>query len=469
MIFSSLTFLFAFLPCVLVVYFIIPNRMARNFILLLFSLGFYAWGEPIYVFLMLFSMVSNYLVALIMEAFRKKGKTSMVKGMLIIGVLINLGLLGFFKYADFFIQNSNWLLHLNLPLLNISLPIGISFYTFQIMSYVIDVYRGTVQVQKNFIVLSTYVTLFPQLIAGPIVRYETVEEELAYRKETLNDFAYGIRRFLIGLGKKVLISNQVGFIADQIFQVEGSSLGLSMAWVGILAYAFQIYFDFSGYSDMAIGLGKMFGFHFLENFNYPYIAQSITDFWRRWHISLSTWFRDYVYIPLGGNRVSQARWFLNIFIVWFLTGMWHGATWNFILWGLYFGVILVFEKLIGLRILNKIPRVFRHGYALLLILFGWVIFRCEDLTQIGYYLNALLGFNGNNTLKAFYNLSIAHMWPYLVLAAIGSGPWVGKLIQKMDQRTWSGLLLDFSLLGIFVLCVLFLVNNSFNPFIYFRF
>lgn len=469
MLFSSLTFLFAFLPLVLICYFVIPNRMYRNVILLIFSLAFYAWGEPVYVFLMLFSMISNYVIAIIMDRFRQKENDKMTKVMLWVGVFVNIGLLGFFKYTDFLIGNMNYMFSLTIPLLKISLPIGISFYTFQILSYVIDVYRGNVKVQKNFIVLSTYVTLFPQLIAGPIVRYETVENELETRKETMNDFAVGIRRFIVGLGKKVIISNQVGFIADTIFNLEGSNLGFTLAWVGIIAYTFQIYFDFSGYSDMAIGLGKMFGFNFLENFNYPYIAQSITDFWRRWHISLSSWFKDYVYIPLGGNRVSRNRWYVNIFIVWFLTGMWHGATWNFIVWGLYFGIILVFEKLIGLKILGKMPRIFRHLYAIILIIFGWVIFRCEDLSQIGYYFNALFGLNGNNTIKAFYNLSIAHLWPYLVLAFIGSTPLIGNLIKKMDTKTWSGILLDIGLFGVLAICVLFLVNNSFNPFIYFRF
>lgn len=469
MLFSSLTFLFAFLPCVLICYFIMPNRGMRNFVLLIFSLGFYAWGEPAYVFLMLFSMVSNYLVAIFLDNFRKKGNMKMAKAMLVFGVLLNLGMLGFFKYTDFFIQNINLLLKTSIPLVGISLPIGISFYTFQIMSYVIDVYRDKVKVQKNFVVVSTYVTLFPQLIAGPIVRYETVEEEMLTRKETFFDFSEGVRRFIIGLGKKVLISNQVGLIADRIFAVEGNTLGLSMAWVGIFAYAFQIYFDFSGYSDMAIGLGRMFGFHFLENFNYPYISQSITDFWRRWHISLSSWFRDYVYIPLGGNRVTKPRWLLNIFVVWFLTGMWHGATWNFILWGLYFGTILVIEKFFLLKLLEKLPRFVRHVYALFFILIGWVIFRCEDLSQITYYLNALFGANGNNVLKAFYNLSIAHLWPYMILAFVGSMPFVGKLIQWMNRHWFTGILLDFCLLGILGLCVMFLVNNSFNPFIYFRF
>lgn len=469
MVFSSLTFLFGFLPLVLICYFIIPNLTYRNLVLLVFSLAFYAWGEPKYIILMLISIIGNYVLALFVDFYNKKGNQKLKVLFFLLDVLLNLGFLGYFKYTDFMIGNINALFGSNIPLMKIALPIGISFYTFQIFSYVIDVYKGSVKVQKNPLTLGTYIALFPQLIAGPIVRYETVEEELSNRKETFHDFAEGIRRFLIGLGKKVIISNQVGLIADTIFALEGESLGLSLAWVGILAYTFQIYFDFSGYSDMAIGLGRMFGFNFLENFNYPYIANSITDFWRRWHISLSTWFRDYVYIPLGGNRVSKLRWYFNIFAVWFLTGMWHGATWNYILWGLYFCVILVLEKMFLLKVLNKCPGVLRHIYALLLIIFGWVIFRCEDLTQISYYLNALLGANGNNTIRAFYNISVAHLWPYLVLAAIGSTPLMGKILKWMNKNAFTGILYDLFLLGVFFVSVMFLVNNSFNPFIYFRF
>jgi len=469
MVFSSLTFLFAFLPLVLICYFIIPNLTYRNLVLLVFSLAFYAWGEPKYIILMLISIVGNYVLALFIDFYNKKGKQKLKLLFFLLDVLLNLGFLGYFKYTDFMIGNINALFGSNIPLMKIALPIGISFYTFQIFSYVIDVFKGTVKVQKNPLTLGTYIALFPQLIAGPIVRYKTVEEELSCRKETFNDFAEGIRRFLIGLGKKVIISNQVGLIADTIFALEGETLGLSLAWVGILAYTFQIYFDFSGYSDMAIGLGRMFGFNFLENFNYPYIANSITDFWRRWHMSLGTWFRDYVYIPLGGNRVSKPRWYFNIFAVWFLTGMWHGATWNYILWGLYFCVILVVEKMFLLKVLKKCPGILRHLYTLLLIIFGWVIFRCEDLTQISYYLNALFGANGNNTIRAFYNISVAHLWPYLVLAAIGSTPLMGKILKWMNKNAFTGILYDLFLLGVFFVSVMFLVNNSFNPFIYFRF
>ena len=467
MLFSSLTFLFAFLPCIILAYFLIKNRTYRNCILLFFSLGFYAWGEPIYIILMLFSLISNYITALVMDKYKHNPK--MHKAVFIFGILLNLGLLGYFKYSNFFIGNINSVFNLSIEFLKISLPIGISFYTFQILSYFIDVYQGKVKVQKSFLILSTYVALFPQLIAGPIVRYQTVEEDLLSRKENIDDFAQGIRRFIMGLGKKIIISNQAALIADTIFATNMNDLGFSLAWVGIIAYTLQIYFDFSGYSDMAIGLGKMFGFRFLENFNYPYIATSITDFWRRWHISLSSWFKDYVYIPLGGNRVSKKRWLINIFIVWLLTGMWHGATWNFIIWGLYFGVILVLEKLFIGKYLKKSPKVVQHIYALLFICIGWVIFRSVSVDQILLYLKAMFGLNGFNSIKVFYNLSIAHLWPYLVIGIVASTPIFKKMFDKMNSKLISGIVFDLFLFLVFFICVMFLVNNSFNPFIYWQF
>lgn len=468
MVFSSLTFLFCFLPLVILVYYLWNNRTYRNLVLLIFSLGFYAWGEPVYIFLMLLSLLINYFSALLIDRYAQDNK-KYAKFYFILNIIFNVMMLLVFKYADFMIKNVNFLFHLNLPLLRIALPIGISFYTFQIFSYVIDVYQGSVKVQKSFIMLSAYITLFPQLIAGPIVRYQTVENELKHRKENILDFSNGIRRFILGLGKKVLIANQVGFIADTIFSFNNGSLQTSAAWLGIVAYSLQIYFDFSGYSDMAIGLGQMFGFHFLENFNYPYIAQSITDFWRRWHISLSSWFKDYVYIPLGGNRVKLGRWFINIFIVWFLTGMWHGATWNFILWGLYFGSILVLEKLFLLKLLNKLPRLFRHLYALVLILFGWVIFRANDISEILNYFKSLFNVHGNNSLKFFYNVEIAHLTPYVLIGMLGCLPIFNKLFKRLNRTLIGGLIFDLFLMIIFILCIIFLINNSFNPFIYFRF
>ena len=465
MLFSSLTFLFAFLPILIILYYVIPNRTFRNVILLIFSLGFYAWGEPIYILLMIFSIVFNYFMALLID----KNTNGLKKLIFIFSLLVNIGLLAYFKYMDFFITNINNIFSINLPLMNIALPIGISFYTFQIMSYIIDVYRGDVKVQKNIIIVGTYVSLFCQLIAGPVVRYQTVEDELQNRKENFDDFSNGLRRFIIGLGKKVIIANNVGLIANAAFNATNNELGVSFAWVGAIAYTLQIYYDFSGYSDMAIGLGRMFGFHFLENFNYPYTALSITDFWRRWHISMSSWFRDYVYIPLGGNRVPKWRWFLNIFIVWFLTGMWHGAEWNFIVWGLYYGLILVIEKIFMGKLLDKLPKIIRFIYSIFLIIIGWVIFNCTSFTQIANYLGAMFGNNGFNSIKVFYNLSIAHLWPYMLLGIIGSTPLIKKIYDKMNTKVSTGIIYDVFLLGVLFLCVMYLVNSSFNPFIYFRF
>ena len=342
MVFSSLTFLLLFLPITLFFYFIIPKTKTnlRNIVLLIVSLIFYAWGEPIYILLMMFSIIINYFLGLILDKSNKR------KLWLIISIFFNIGLLFFFKYTDFFLSNLNNLFNIEIPLLNLTLPIGISFYTFQILSYVIDVYRKEVQVQKNILKLATYITLFPQLIAGPIVRYITICDELNKRDESIKNFASGLRRFILGLGKKVIIANNVAILADAVFNNSPNGVGSLIIWLGAIAYTIQIYFDFSGYSDMAIGLGKMFGFNFLENFNYPYIAKSITDFWRRWHISLSSFFRDYLYIPLGGNRCSKIKWFRNIFIVWFLTGLWHGASWNYIVWGVILWYNFSFRKII---------------------------------------------------------------------------------------------------------------------------
>ncbi|MGN1133904.1 MAG: MBOAT family O-acyltransferase, partial [Oscillospiraceae bacterium] len=366
MLFSSITFLFAFLALVLILYFLVPRKL-KNPVLLLFSLVFYAWGEPIYILLMLASIITAYITGIFADKKRKNAGRHTPIIALIIAVIWNIGLLLFFKYTDFFITNTNNIFNLDIKPLGLTLPIGISFYSFQTLSYVIDVYRGEVRAQKNIITLATYVSLFPQLIAGPIVRYQTIEDQLTERHETLDKFAEGVKRFAIGLGKKVLLANTIGSLFDQISNTPQSQMSVLASWMGILAFTFQIYFDFSGYSDMAIGLGKMFGFEFLENFNYPYISKSITEFWRRWHISLSSWFRDYVYIPLGGNRKGKLRQCFNIMIVWSLTGFWHGANWNFLIWGMYFGVILLMEKLFLLKGLNKLPSFFQHIYALLLI------------------------------------------------------------------------------------------------------
>ena len=373
MVFSSITFLFYFLPLVLFCYYLVPYKL-KNFILLIFSLIFYAYGEPIYIFIMLFSCVVDYINALIIDKYRNTYKAKLA---LIFSIIINLSLLAFFKYSDFFISIVNSLTNYNTPLLNITLPIGISFYTFQTMSYTIDVYRDEAPIQKNIFSLSTFVTLFPQLVAGPIVRYSDISYDLNHRVHSFDKFYDGVYRFIIGLCKKVILANNLGVIWYSIKATPYDTLSLATSWLGIICFTLQIYFDFSGYSDMAIGLGKIFGFDFLENFNFPYISKSITEFWRRWHISLGVWFRDYVYIPLGGNRCSKGRWFLNIFIVWFLTGLWHGASFNFILWGLYFGIILIFEKLFLLQFLKKLPNWIKHFYTMFLVIIGFVLFEIK--------------------------------------------------------------------------------------------
>jgi len=386
MVFSSITFLTGFLPIVLVLYYLLPakgrnSHRMRNTLLFVMSLLFYAWGEPIYVILMIISTFADYGFALYAERWNQRGDHRRARRAVYATVIFNLGMLGFFKYTDFIIGSLNGIFKLDIPLLNLPLPIGISFYSFQTMSYTIDVFRGEAKPQKSPLDLGAYVALFPQLIAGPIVRYSTVAEQLEERRETLDRFSAGFCRFIIGLGKKVLIANQVGYVYTQLStaSLSGGSLSVLGAWLGIIAFALQIYFDFSGYSDMAIGLGRMFGFEFLENFNYPYVAKSITDFWRRWHISLSSWFRDYVYIPLGGNRVGRFKQYRNLLVVWLLTGIWHGANWNYVLWGLYYAVLLMMEKAFLGRWIQKLPAILQHTYTLLLVLIGWVIFAIEDL------------------------------------------------------------------------------------------
>lgn len=468
MVFSSFTFLLLFLPITLVLYYVIPKNKKnwRNIILLVMSLVFYAFGEPIYVLLMIFSIIINYIFGIMIDKLKIK------KALLIISIVFNIGLLFFYKYADFLINNINSLFNLDIKYLNLSLPIGISFYTFQILSYVIDVYQKKVDVQKNIFTLATYICLFPQLIAGPIVRYITVEDELNNRNETISNFSDGLRRFIVGLAKKVIIANNVAILADAIFNSNPNDVGSMLVWLGAIGYTLQIYFDFSGYSDMAIGLGKMFGFNFLENFNYPYIATSITDFWRRWHMSLSTWFRDYIYIPLGGNRVSKSKWLRNILIVWLLTGLWHGASWNYILWGFYFGLILILEKLYINKIQEKLPKIVNHLYALLFIVIGWVIFRVEDFNMLISFMVKLFNFSSSNLLD-FININpqIIYTWPYVILGLIGSVPFIGKVFKKMNQskNKWLGIICDFAILILFGLVIVYLISSSYNPFIYFRF
>ncbi len=477
MLFSSLTFLFIFLPLILIIYFISKDKY-KNMILLVFSLVFYAYGEPKYILLMLFSIIVNYFMALLIDRYRSNKRKS--RFFLVLDISINLFLLIIFKYTNLIINSINDILNINISsvmvfntdILKLTLPIGISFYTFQLISYIIDVYRNDVKVQRNIFSLGTYVAFFPQLIAGPIVRYETIEKELKSRTHSFDKFVSGFKRFIIGLGKKVIIANNVAFIADQIIDSSNfSSYGTGVIWLAMFAYTLQIYFDFSGYSDMAIGLGKIFGFTFLENFNYPYISKSITDFWRRWHMSLSSWFRDYVYIPLGGNKVKKARWIFNIFVVWTLTGLWHGASWNFMFWGIYYGIILVIEKLFLKKILDKSPNFIKWIYSMILIVIGWTIFRIEDINVLQEVLNKMIIFEKTNWLEFIrLNYHLVSYSIYIILGIIFMFPWADNFIKKADEQTGIlHIINNLFILGVFVLSILFLIKNTYNPFIYFRF
>lgn len=466
MVFSSTIFVFLFLPLVLILYFLMPKKF-RNYILLIFSIIFYIFGGPKFLLVLLLVVLIDYFGALLID--KKKNK----KLFLIITICLNIATLFYFKYTGFFLENINNLFSLNIKIPDIVLPIGISFYTFQAMSYVIDVYREKVKVQKNFFTLLLYVSLFPQLVAGPIVRYETIEKELTSRETTFDDLVYGIRRFILGLAKKVIIANQMGALADIIFT--SNNLSTPIAWLGAFAYTFQIYFDFSAYSDMAIGLGRIFGFKFLENFNFPYIAKSVTDFWRRWHISLSTWFRDYVYIPLGGNRKGILRQIFNLFVVWILTGFWHGAEWNFVIWGLYYFIFLILEKFVLKKILKKTPSVLLHIYTMFIVIIGWVIFRCDNLNTLTMFFKELFSFNvteyGINELLIY----LESYGVYFILAIIFSFPTYYKIIDKIDSinNKKVKLFLDIchylGLIILFVITIMFLAKSSYNPFIYFRF
>ena len=469
MLFSSIPFLFYFLPCVFVLYFLVPMRW-KNTVLLLASLFFYAWGEPKFVVFMLASIVQGYVLARLVEKYRAdRGRAKLF---LTLSLVFSLGLLGYCKYADFFLSGFNALTGLHIPLLRVALPIGISFYTFQILSYVVDVYRGDVKAQRNFIDLAAYIAMFPQLIAGPIVRYSDIASQLEHRTHSLADVAAGARRFVLGLGKKVLLAN-VFYELITTFKASGDRSVL-FYWLYAAACVLNIYFDFSGYSDMAIGLGRIFGFRYLENFDYPYISASITEFWRRWHMSLGSWFRDYVYIPLGGNRCSRARNVWNLFVVWFLTGMWHGASWNFIAWGLWFFVLLVGEKLLWGKALERLPSLVRHAYAMVLVVFSWVLFRAETLTAAAAYFAAMFGSSGVwcGSRVVYYALEF---WPELLCCCIAALPvkqWLETTLQKRDAAparavlTWGPKLAAMALLACSY-CKL--VTGSFNPFIYFRF
>lgn len=458
MIFSSITFLFYFLPVILILYFAVPQRF-RNFVLMLFSLLFYGWGEPKYLIFMMTSILVGYGIGLLLEKTEQLNKRKML---LILGLLVNLGLLGYFKYANFFIENFHAVTGIKISTLKVTLPVGISFYTFQILSYVIDVYRKNVKAQRNIVNLAAYITMFPQLIAGPIVRYTDLESQLTERSYTWEKTEEGIRRFVIGLGKKVLIANQLGELCNVFANAQEQSV--LFYWVNAIAFMLQIYFDFSGYSDMAIGLGKILGFDFMENFDYPYISKSITEFWRRWHMSLGRWFRDYVYIPLGGNRKGAKRQILNILVVWALTGFWHGAEWNFLLWGLYFAIILIIEKNFLLKKLNE-SKVWGHIYTLFLVLIGFVIFNVTGLSEIAVYFRNMFGLGG---LPISSPETIYYMKSYLpcvILGVVGATPVVKRIFAR-----WKGTWLEpMFLVVLFLLVIAWLVNGSFNPFLYFRF
>ena len=461
MLFSSIPFLYYFLPAVLIAYFLVPKGL-KNAVLLVFSLVFYAWGEPKYVVLMMFSILLFYGCGLAIDRSRtRKWK----KIWLMVSIVCSLGLLGIFKYADFFLSSVNAVTGLALPLIKLALPIGISFYTFQCLSYTIDVYRGNVMAQKNPISFGAYVSLFPQLIAGPIVRYVDVARELEERRTTWADFAYGLRRFLVGLGKKVLIANQFG----QLIEIFRGSQQPSVLfyWMYAVGFTLHIYFDFSGYSDMAIGMGRIFGFHFIENFDYPYLSKSIAEFWRRWHMSLGGWFRDYVYIPLGGNRVSRGRWLFNTLVVWMLTGLWHGASWNFVLWGLLFAMMLLLEKWV-LK-LDKVPVFLRHGYVLLVVTLSFVLFNAADMAQAASDFAGLFGLAGlplTSVETVYYLRSYALLF---VLGFIGATPLVKNALTRVQNTRVIAILEPVAVLALLLLCTGYLVDGSFNPFLYFRF
>lgn len=467
MVFSSLVFLFTFLPLVLIFYFLVP-RAAKNPVLLAASLIFYAWGEPVYLFLMLLSIGFNYICGMEIELKLKRNQGA--KKALIFAVAVNIGLLGFFKYSGFLMGNLNALLSVDIPWPDLALPVGISFYTFQILSYLIDVYRRKVHAQKNLISFGLYVTMFPQLIAGPIVQYADIDRQLKSRTVTWEKFGSGTVYFIRGLGKKVLLANMIGGLFDVVSAMPQGEMSALSAWLGCLAYTFQIYFDFSGYSDMAIGLGRMFGFEFMKNFDYPYISGSVTEFWRRWHISLSSWFRDYVYIPLGGNRTTKPKHIRNIMAVWLLTGLWHGASWNFVAWGVYYGLILMTEKYLLADVMERIPVLVRRVCTMLLVMIGWVLFFSPTLSGALTYLGNMVGIGVPAADAEGIYLLMSNLAMLLILAA-GSGPWVHKIFQKIggDRQAIRIAVQCVTYTAMLLLCVACLVTDTYNPFLYFRF
>ncbi|MGY5267189.1 MBOAT family O-acyltransferase [Paraclostridium bifermentans] len=466
MVFSNTLFLYLFLPINLILYYAVKSRKWKNFILIIFSLAFYAWGEPVWIFLLIFSSLVDYGHGLFIEKYRG---TKLAKIGLLSSICINLGLLITFKYSAFLYENLNTIFNLSLEIPKFSLPIGISFYTFQTLSYTVDVYKGDVKAQKNFSKFLMYVSLYHQLVAGPIVRYSDVEEEIESRVITVENFSRGISRFTIGLAKKVLIANVAGQFVTQYMNSDLSSITVLEAWFGIAMFTIQIYFDFSGYSDMAIGLGKMFGFTYMENFNYPYISKSATEFWRRWHISLGSFFRDYVYIPLGGNRNNII---FNLFVVWFLTGIWHGASWNFILWGLYFGILVYLEKKILFRVLNKIPKIFSHIYLIVALLVGWTLFYFTDVNRAFEYIKILFGFTNNEFTNNELKLVFTNNIYWILIAIVASTPIYPYLKQYIGQSRIKifGQVVEVLLnVVIMICCTSMLIASSYNPFLYFRF
>lgn len=469
MLFSSMIFLWAFLPIVLISYYLVKEEY-RNYVLIVASIIFYAWGEPLYIFLMLFSIGCNYLFGILLSREEKIGRRKIILGLCIV---INIGLLWYFKYSTNCMRFLGTIAQLDVQnIKEITLPIGISFYTFQAMSYVIDLYRGEIKVQKNFWDLALYISFFPQLVAGPIVKYKDINEQLKSRTVDIDGFAYGVKRFIYGLGKKVIISNTVAEITDQIFAVDISELNTGIVWFGVLMYTLQIYFDFSGYSDMAIGLGRMFGFHFLENFNYPYISQSIKEFWRRWHMSLSGWFRDYVYIPLGGNRKGKIRTYINLFIVFLLTGIWHGASLNFLCWGLWHGFFIIVERLGFGKVLDKNPlKIFNHIYTIFVVVIGWAMFRCKSFAEAMTVLKAMFKINmiGNYHLSEFIT---NRAWIIICAAVLLCGIIQSIIpgLQKLIYSEESTAVVEYAwLIAIMLLSIIYLVSGTYNPFIYFQF
>jgi len=461
MLFSSVTFLYYFLPAVLILYFLVP-RFLKNTVLLISSLIFYGWGEPKLLFLMIFTILMFYFCGLMIG---RSAEQRWKKFWLVTSIVISVGLLGLFKYADFFIDSFNAVTGLSIPLLRLALPVGISFYTFQSLSYTIDVYRGNVPAQRNPISFGAYVALFPQLIAGPIVRYVDVARELNERKHSWEDFCLGLRRFLVGLGKKILIADNFALLMKLFRESEGKSV--LFYWLYAVAFMLNIYFDFSGYSDMAIGLGRIFGFRFIENFNYPYLSKSVTEFWRRWHMSLGSWFRDYIYIPMGGNRVSKGRWVFNILTVWMLTGLWHGAAWNFVLWGLLFGIMLMIEKWVPA--LQKLPGWLRHGYVLLIVCLSFVLFNADSLSQAVSDMGGMFGFAGVPLVNAESLYYLRSYAPLFVMGLVGATPIVRDTARKLGEKPYGAVLEVAMMAVLLIVCSAYLVDGSFSPFLYFRF